>query len=478
MVRLSSFRSTISAAVIATMLAGCASSGAQTSKAHFGGRANSDLGLATRALAALTANKVGEAIELAERAVARTPNDAGFRSLLGNAYFAGGRFASAEQAYKDALSLHQHQPQALLKLALVQIAQGKNDQAVAFLDAGRGMLDPSDYGLALALAGRLAEAVAVLDQAARGANSDSRVRQNLALAYALSGDWQQARVIAAQDVAASELEGRLQQWMALTTPDSASDQVAALLGVSPAASDPGQPVALALVKETETQLAAAAPIALPQAPAPAPVAEPAPLVLPEPPAPVIEAASIALPAPLAPVALPVADLAPVPEPVAPPHALAEPVAEPAFAAVPPPPPPPNPLRVAAASPAEAPLALAAVARTMLPKVKAKAKAKLVRASAPRPSGKSDSVVQLGAYSSAGRVEAAWNNVARKFAALRDFQPTSARFAGPKGVVYRLSVKGFDNRSEATALCASLKRSGGSCFVRSVAGDRPIQFASR
>lgn len=477
MVRLSSFRSSISAAVIATMLAGCAAGGAQTSKAHFGGRANSDLGLATRALAALTANKVGEATELAERAVARTPNDAGFRTLLGNAYFAGGRFRSAEQAYKDALSLHQNQPQTVLKLALVLIAQGKNDSAVAFLDAGRGMLDPSDYGLALALAGRLHEAVAVLDQAARGPNSDSRVRQNLALAYALSGDWQQARVIAAQDVAASELEGRLQQWMALTTPTAASDQVATLLGVSPAASDPGQPVGLALVKETETQLAEAVPVAVPEPlPLPAPSAEPAPFVLPEPAAPVVEAASIALPAPLAPVALPAVELAPVPEPVAP-LALSEPAAEPAFAAVPPPPPPPNPLRVAAASPAEAPLALAAVARTMLPKVKAK-KAALVRASAPRPSGKSNSVVQLGAYSSAGRVETAWTMIARKFAALRDYQPTSARFAGPKGVVYRLSVKGFDSRSEASSLCASLKRSGGSCFVRSVAGDRPIQFASR
>ena len=478
MVRLSSLRSGISAAVIATMLAGCATGGGQTAKTHFGGRANSDLGLATRALAALAANKVGEATELAERAVARTPNDAGFRTLLGNAYFAGGRFHSAEQAYKDALSLHQNQPHTILKLALVLIAQGKHDSALAFLDAGRGLLDPSDYGLALALAGRVQEAVAVLDQAARGPNSDARIRQNLALAYALSGDWQQARVIAAQDVAANEIESRLQQWMALTTPTAASDQVAALLGVSPAASDPGQPVGLALVKETETQLAAVAPVPEPQPlPVAAPVAEPAPFVLPEAPAPVVEASSIALPAPLAPVALPAANLVPVPvpEPVAP-LALAEPAPEPAFAAVPPPPPPPNPLRVAAASPAEAPLALAAVARTMLPKLKAKAK--LVRASAPRPSGKSDSVVQLGAYSSAGRVETARTMVARKFAALRHYQPTSARFAGPKGVVYRLSVKGFDNRSEASSLCASLKRSGGSCFVRTVAGDRPIPFASR
>ncbi|MEO7654862.1 MAG: tetratricopeptide repeat protein [Sphingomicrobium sp.] len=470
--RLSTLRSTISAAVIATMLAGCASSGGQTSNnRHFGGRSNSDLGLATRALAALAANRVDEAISLAERAVEKTPGDAGFRTLLGNAYFAGGRFASAEQAYKDALSLYSGQPQTVLKLALVQIALGKNDLALANLAAGRGLLDQSDYGLALALAGQANEAVAVLDQAARGSQADSRIRQNLALAYALSGDWQQARIIASQDVPARELETRLQQWMALTNPAAASDQVAALLGVSPALSDPGQPVRLALVTAGDSRLAEAAPVAVPQpVPAPVPVAELAPVTFPE---------------PLAPVALPVAVLAVEPAP-APQLALVEVPAEPAFtAAVPPPPPPPNPLRVAASSPAEVRLALAAVARTMLPKAKAAvarnrvaAKAPMVRASAPRASGKSSSVVQLGAYRSARRVEAAWTSAARKYAALRNYQPTSAPFSSAGGLVYRLSVRGFENRAEATRLCSSLKRSGGGCFVRTLAGDRPIQFASR
>ena len=55
---------------------------------------------------------------------------------------------------------------------------------------------------------------------------------------------------------------------------------------------------------------------------------------------------------------------------------------------------------------------------------------------------------------------------------------SAKFRSPKGLVYRLSVKGFANSREATALCSSLKRAGGSCFVRNVAGDSPAQFASR
>ena len=59
-----------------------------------------------------------------------------------------------------------------------------------------------NYGLALALAGRAAEAIAVLEAAAREQGADATVRQNLALAHALAGDWTEARTIAAQDVPA------------------------------------------------------------------------------------------------------------------------------------------------------------------------------------------------------------------------------------------------------------------------------------
>ena len=93
-------------------------------------------------------------------------------------------------------------------------------------------------------------------------------------------------------------------------------------------------------------------------------------------------------------------------------------------------------------------------------------------------GGSRAVVQLGAYSSRERVAAAWSHAAGRFAALRGFQPLTARFDGPRGTVYRLAVHGFGTGREALSLCNSLKRSGGSCFVRAASGDAPIQFASR
>ena len=195
--------------------------------------------------------------------------------LLGNAYFGAGRFASAEAAYGDALSLVPAQPQVILKRALVQIALGKNDEAIANLQSAHGYIDAADFGLALALAGRADEAVQVLDVAARAQGADARVRQNLALSHALVGDWTAARIVAAQDLTADLVDARVQQWMSLAKPAHSYDQVAALVGITPAAADPGQPVRLALNKSNATQVAVAA-VAAPQVPvqlAEAPIAD-------------------------------------------------------------------------------------------------------------------------------------------------------------------------------------------------------------
>jgi Flp pilus assembly protein TadD len=433
------------------MVGGCATSQSRV-ETGFGGKARGEIGLATRAMAALNSNDVPTAINFAEKAVEKTPNDAGFRALLGNAYFAGGRFASAEAAYKDSLTLYSNQPQVVLKLALVEIALGKSNEALSFLEAAKDVLDPADYGLAVALAGHPREAISLLESAAREPGADARVRQNLALALALSGDWTNARTVAAQDVPADQVDARIQQWMQLATPKKSSDQVAALIGVTPAAVDPGQPTKLALNKG-DTRLAQAAPA---PAPAPAPQAAPAP-------APQPEAAELA-PAPQ----VQVAESAPAPV------AVAEQAPAPATA----------PVRVASA---EVPKAQAAApAPAAAPKAKAgkvqRAKAPAARAAVRQATlrrGKSNTVVQLGSFSNAKSVLAAWNSAARRYGALRGYAPMSARFAsGPRGTLYRLSVHGFASANEAGALCASLRRAGGTCFVRNVAGDAPVQIASR
>ena len=112
-----------------------------------------------------------------------------------------------------------------------------------------------------------------------------------------------------------------------------------------------------------------------------------------------------------------------------------------------------------------------------PMVKLAAKRPVVQAAAFH-RGNSPAVVQLGAYQSPERVLAAWNGAAHKFGALKAYLPMSAKFASAKGTFYRLSVHGFQSDAQARDLCMSLRHQGGSCFVRNVAGDAPVNIAMR
>ena len=193
----------------------------------------------------LTKRDFDRAVIAAETAVAAAPDNSGYRLLLGQSYLNAGRFASAEAAFGDVLTLDSSNAKAALNLALSQIASGHNDAAIRTLDTHRTVLSAADYGLAVALAGDPAGAVSVLEVAARDGRADTKLRQNLALAYALAGKWNHARVMAAQDLSPDLLDARMTQWANFVRPSAASQQVASLLGVTPA-NDPGQPERLAL----------------------------------------------------------------------------------------------------------------------------------------------------------------------------------------------------------------------------------------
>ena len=466
MVKANRLGATLTAIGLVGALAACSTSGPKTAMHGdllFGKKVDTaNIGLATRAQMALASNDIANATDLAERAVENSPSDAGFRALLGNCYLAAGRFASAEAAYRDSLSLVSGQPQVALKLALVQTALGNRADALAILTAAQGVLDPADIGLAVALAGRPDQAIEVLEPAARGPNADARLRQNLALAYALAGNWDMARVVTEQDVPADQVDARLDQFRALAKPGKPGTAVASFIGVTPASSDPGQPVRLALGKTTDTTRLAA--VKMPVAPAPVAAPAPAAVAVVETPMP------MPMPRPM-PVAAPVrvasAPVAPAPVKVA----VAAPISAPA------------PVKIATVMPAPKPAPVKASIREPRPALSPAA----VRLSQPLPqlrhaalrkTGASTAVVQLGAFSSSDRVELAWNHASARFAALRPYQPMSAQYSSPRGTVYRLSIKGFASNREAIALCAALKRAGRACFVRPASGDAPVEFASR
>jgi len=359
-----------------------------------------------------------EALELMERAVEMAPRDAGYRMGLAELYLRTGRFASAERTFSDVIILNPDNIHAGLYLGLSRAAQGESLAALAALEKLEGRANPDDLGLAYALAGNPQRAVTLLEEAARAERADGRVRQNLALAHAMAGDWGKARTIAAQDISPAELGRRMEKWAALAAPADRGAQVAAFFGVTPAA-DTGQPVRLALrVPQEEAPARAEAIVEAPPAP---------------------EAALAAA----APASDPVADATPAPMQVA---SYVMPAAQP----------------VSLPAPLEAPKSAKAVAP--------------VQRSAVLPS--SQFVMQIGAFSSRAQAEAAWRAAQKRFGFSSERQVVTTVIGEGKGVFHRLAVKGFATSSDANRACKAVKAKGGECFVRSLATRPATKIAAR
>jgi Flp pilus assembly protein TadD len=416
-----------------------------------------------KAQAAVKAGALDVALGHAETAVELSPRDLGYRMLLADLYLKDGRFQSAEATFEDVLTLDPSNVRAGLSVALTRIALGRQGGAIAQLDE-MPSAPPADLGLAYALAGEHGRAIEILELAARSTEASARVRQNLALAYALSGDWQKARTTAGQDVSADQLGARLEQWAKIAQPRESWDQVAALLGVSPKADD-GQPLRLALAREADgVALAAAAPAE----PAPALAAAPVRQVAIGGPA--AEAASQAqfAEAPAAPVAAaPMAEWVsadPAVTETAPPSPDAEEAdTRPVYAAA-----------VESLVTPQAPVLRASAPAAPAPRIFDRApKAK----PALRAAGAGRFAVQLGAFASATAVERAWASAYKRYG-FTSHTPLSTTVKLPKGTFHRLSVAGFASHADAARVCQTVKAKGGVCFVRSVAGDAPVQWAAR
>jgi hypothetical protein len=380
--------------------------------------------------------------------------------MLADLYLKNGRFTSAESAFADLLTLDPGNSRASLSIALAQIAQGKTGDALAVLEALSATAAPADVGLAFALAGQPQRAIEMLEPAARAPEANGRVRQNLALAYSIAGDWQKARVIAAQDVAPAELDARLQQWASFAQPSAPYTQVAALLGVTPV-QDAGRPVRLALAPAAEAPVAyaeAKVPVAAVGGPeekiAETAAEETTQVYAYQPP----EQADLFAEATPAPAPVPVE----VPTSTAPAATVQE-VNRVKFAA-------------AVQSLVEAPTPTrvsAPIASAPIPAFEPKKSVKK-----PRIKGTGRFVVQLGAYRNPVQVEKAWAQAQRRYR-FGDSMPLSTTISIPgKGTFHRLAIAGFDTPVEATQVCRSIRAKQGVCFVRATAGDAPVQWASR
>lgn len=427
------------ALAVSTALAGLALTGCMTSAAP-----RADVSFAS-AQTALSKGQVDKAIGHAEAAVLADPRNPGFRALLGAAYMEAGRFQSAATSFGDALDLGDENPRTVLSFALAKIALGEGRAAAAVLDEYNSLIDPADLGLALALSGEPERGVHVLVNAVRGSETVTpKLRQNLAYAYALAGNWRAARVMAAEDVPADQVDQRLTQWAQMSAPEQFQQRVAALLDVTPR-NDGGQPQQLALTNFPSQDVMFA------EAAQQTPVAVAA-ASLEDSPAPVME--------PYSPPTFNQAFQTPAPsvQSVEPAASGIRFVSNPVVQQLP-----------------ASRMAVAAPQRRMAP----------AAVSTPVASDKSKGshLVQLGSYDSKIEAERGWTVLKGKYPQLRDHKVVITEAVVGGRTFWRVAADGFGPKS-AQSLCGTVKSSGRGCFAYAASSPpagavkRDVQMAAR
>lgn len=394
---------------------------------------------------------VSRAVAAAERNVQAEPRNAAYRSALGAAYLDAGRFAAASTSFDDAMKLGDNSPRTALSLALAMMGQGKMRESAALLNDWEGEIATADLGLALALAGQPERGVHLMGNAIRNGDNTPKIRQNLAYAYALSGRWREARLMAGQDVPADKLGERMSQWAELAMPEAWHQRVAVMLGVPANVRDAGQPTMLALANSpgveqlvAEASAQAAPGGELPSLAAAAPVSE-------------------LLPAPQA-----VAEL-PSLQPVAPQVAVESyPAPQPAR---------PASFQAAFATSGPAGGTLAAVAQDAMRFAQAPAvqAAPLRQGAEPAPArGSAGShLVQLGSFASEQGARRAWGIYVKNHPELAGHEMVISQAVVKGRNFWRVAAAGF-GRSDSGNVCGKVKARGQGCIA--YAEGRPLPGA--
>jgi Flp pilus assembly protein TadD len=152
--------------------------------------------------------------------LARREGDAAARRGLAAALISEGQPELAEKQAEIAVAADSHDYRALNVLGIALDMEGKQAEAQARYRQGL-QLAPDDValrsnmGLSLAISGQAQEAIAQLAPVAGGPLSDGRVRQNLAFAYVMAGDFTNALEISRHDLDEAHAQRQLSYFMQL-----------------------------------------------------------------------------------------------------------------------------------------------------------------------------------------------------------------------------------------------------------------------
>jgi Flp pilus assembly protein TadD len=209
---------------------------------------------------------VSDAIPLYGRALQFNPDGLEAKLGLGQCYLSLGAGDEAAAQFRDVLAKRGGDPVARRGLAAALLSMGQPALAVNQL-ASALQADPNDYralnamgvaldmqgqheeaqtryrqgialapdfvplrsnmGLSLAISGRGSEAVAQLAPLASGRGADTRIRQNLAFAYAMAGDPTNALVVSRHDLTEASAQRQLSYYLMLKNmpPSVRSDEI-------------------------------------------------------------------------------------------------------------------------------------------------------------------------------------------------------------------------------------------------------------
>ena len=154
--------------------------------------------------------------------LAQREGNAAARRGLATALIGMGQPALAEEQIAVILQADSSDYRALNVLGVALDMQGRHAEAQANYRraielAPTYLPTRSNFGLSLAITGPPQEAVAQLAPIATAAGSDGRIRQNLAFAYAMAGDFENALQISRRDLDEKSAQRQLYYFMQLRT---------------------------------------------------------------------------------------------------------------------------------------------------------------------------------------------------------------------------------------------------------------------
>lgn len=396
------------------------------------------------------------AVTLARLAAGAAPDSLDGQRTLARALVSDAQFSAAQQVYDAILVKHPDDHKAQIGKALVFIASGDLAQGRTALAALEQQVPgaphlAADVGLALALLGDTTRASAMLETIARSPSADSRSRQNLALTYALAGDWVRARELAMVDVDHDTAAHMLAGWSGLVQ-RSAPMRVASLLAVSPTQLAMLENRYLAIAAPRRGAQDAVEMLAAVPEQAPDDATQRARLAAPA----AVYAASITAVSPAVPQASG-PSLKDALKPATPLNLLPAKVHM-------------TSLDTAFAGASPTPAARVTLARADVSAIARPAPD--AGSEAPQPAGPDPVAVapvwtvQLGAFPTTGLAVKGWETFRTSHATvLAKAKPYTTITVSGDQTLTRLAVGSFNARSEAISMCNAIKLTGGSCLVR-------------